>query len=80
MSLSKREVSELIRLAGVTRDEEIDCERCLDDVAEFAEARLAGRPLSEALAAVEQHLDVCGECREEYEALRDAIGEVADFE
>ena len=45
MSLSNEEIAELLRLVGLTRDEEIDCERCLALLAEFAErcngARLA---------------------------------------
>ena len=36
MALSKEEIAELLRLIGLTRDEEIDCERCLALVAEFA--------------------------------------------
>lgn len=80
MSLSKREIDEAIRLAGLTRDDEIDCDQCLADIAEFTEARVAGRSLSEALLAIEQHLSVCGECREEYEALRAAIEEVGSSE
>ena len=55
ISLSTEEIAELLRLIGLTRDEEIDCERCLARVAEFAERSLcrpvgpgppAGRPPS----------------------------------
>ena len=69
MSLSKEEIAELLRLIGLTRDEEIDCERCLALVAEFAERELAGRSIPAGLEAVAHHLSVCAECREEYEAL-----------
>ena len=69
MSLSREEIAELLRLIGLTRDEEIDCERCLALVAEFAERELAGRSIPVGLEAVAHHLSVCAECREEYEAL-----------
>ena len=49
------------------------CDECLDRVSEFAERKLAGRPLPEALLAVDHHLAICRECREEYEALRRAL-------
>lgn len=73
MPLSKKEIDELLRLVGLTRDHEINCEECLSLVAEFAELQLAGRPIAEALKAVEHHLSICAECREEYEALERAL-------
>jgi hypothetical protein len=51
MSLSNEEITELLRLIGLTRDEEIDCERCLALVAEFAERDLAGRSVPAGLEA-----------------------------
>lgn len=73
MSLSKKEIAELMRLIGLTKDAEINCEQCLALVAEFAEQQLAGRSVPDGLKAVEQHLSVCAECREEYEALQQAL-------
>jgi predicted anti-sigma-YlaC factor YlaD len=73
MSLSREEIAELLRLVGLTRDEEIDCERCLALVAEFAERELEGRSIPAGLEAVEHHLSICAECREEYEALLRAL-------
>lgn len=78
MSLSKREIAGLLNLIGSTRDQEIDCENCLAMVAEFAEFQLAGRPLREGLEAVEHHLQICTDCREEYEALQRALESLED--
>jgi hypothetical protein len=69
MSLSREEIAELLRLIGLTRDEEIDCERCLALVAEFAERELAGRSVPAGPEAVAHHLSICAECCEEYKAL-----------
>jgi hypothetical protein len=73
MSRSREEIAELLRLIGLTRDDEIDCERCLALVAEFAERELAGRSISAGLEAVAHHLSICAECREEFEALLQAL-------
>lgn len=73
MSLSEKEIKGLMRLIGLTKDEEINCEQCLSLVAEFAEQNLAGRSVPEALKAVEQHLSICAECKEEYEYLQLAL-------
>jgi hypothetical protein len=73
MSLSREEIAELLRLIGLTRDEEIDCERCLALVAEFAERELAGRSVPAALVAVAHHLSICSECCEEHDSLLQAL-------
>ena len=73
MTLSKDEIEKLMRLVGLTKDDELNCEQCLALLAEFAELQLDGKSLREGLRAVEQHLDVCSECREEYEALQRAL-------
>lgn len=70
MPLSKHEIDNLLRLIAETGDVEINCEQCLALVAEFAEQNLAGLSIDDGLKAVAQHLAVCEECREEYEALK----------
>lgn len=78
MSLSKDEINRLLQLVGQTNDRELNCEECLALVAEFAERQLAGQSVSTGLLAVEQHLDICGDCREEYEALQKTLGNMDD--
>jgi hypothetical protein len=73
MSLSKKEIDELMRQVVLTKDDEIDCERCVAQVAEFAERELAGQSISAGLEAVAHHLSVCAECCEEYRALLQAL-------
>ncbi|WP_182870567.1 hypothetical protein [Stieleria mannarensis] len=75
MPLSKQEIDDLLRLVGLTERTEINCEQCLALVAEFAEQKLTGKSIHEGLVAVEQHLTVCSECREEYEALRRTLND-----
>jgi uncharacterized protein with PIN domain len=76
MSLSKNELNALMRLVGLTKESEINCEQCLSLVAEFAERELAGKSIPESVRAVEHHLNVCAECREEYEVLQQVLKEM----
>ncbi len=78
MSLSKQEIDTLLRLVGQTQETELNCEQCLALVAEFAEQELSDKSVREGLKAVEQHLSVCGECQEEYEALRKTLEHLKD--
>ncbi len=69
MPLSKKELDALMRLVGLTKDNEINCEQCVELVAEFAEQQLSGKAIAQGLRAVEHHRSSCDECRREYEAL-----------
>lgn len=80
MPLSKEEIDNLLRLVSLTEETEINCEQCLALVAEFAQQQLAGKSIHEGLLTVQQHLDVCSECREEYEALQRTLTDIDDVE
>ena len=67
--LTGEQVGGIVKMLGLTRDREFNCSECLQHVSEFAECRLANTPLDEVIAHVEQHLALCPECREEFEAL-----------
>ena len=67
--LTREQVGGIVKMLDLTTDREFDCGECLQHVSEFAEAHLATRPVGEVIAKVEQHLALCPECREEYEAL-----------
>ena len=56
-----------------TSAEEIDCDEFLARSARLAEALRAGDTLPRDAAAALQHLTVCPECEEEFEALRRAV-------
>ena len=73
MSMTGEEIQRLLDVVRDTQAVEIDCDVCLMQVGEFAEDRLAGKPLAAGLKAIEQHLLICPECREEFEALCQAI-------
>lgn len=67
--LTSEQVGGIVKMLGLTTDREFNCSECLQHVSEFAECQLANQPVGEVIAKVEQHLALCPECREEYEAL-----------
>jgi len=52
-----------------TRDIELSCDEVLALLDQFAEAYLRGEDVARLLPLVQHHLDMCGDCREEFEAL-----------
>lgn len=78
MTLTPEQARALVEAVCRTCHEDIDCGGCLERLAAFAQAELAGKEPDAAIATLRAHLAGCGECREEYEALRlalEALGE-----
>ena len=73
MALSPEQAKALIEMVTGPRDEETTCDECLAAIAEFVEVQLIGTPLSDALQAVQDHLDRCHDCTDEYHVLRQAL-------
>jgi hypothetical protein len=67
--LTREQVASIVKMLEQTCDQELNCGECLRHVSEYAERQLAGLPLDQVVASVEQHLAVCPECQEEYLAL-----------
>ena len=73
MNLSDDQIRALLQDVSRTRDQELNCDECLGELGSFAELTLEGRPVEEAYDLVQQHLQICGECREEFALLLKAL-------
>ncbi|MEZ4278671.1 MAG: hypothetical protein R3F21_21595 [Myxococcota bacterium] len=73
MALDRLQLRRLLAFVGSTREDEIACDECLADMAEFAEAELVGAEIPVALRRVEEHLAACPECADEYGVLMEAL-------
>lgn len=69
-------LKELVRRVMTTRDEEIDCGGCFEQLDQFVELKLDGKDVSQAMPLVQNHLDRCNGCCEQYEALLVALQEL----
>ena len=56
-----------------TRPDEIDCDECFERLDRFAEMILAGQSPSRAMPLVQDHLERCPDCRQEYLTLMEAL-------
>ena len=73
MKLSHDQVDSLLSLVATAEVDRLDCDGCLDRIAEFADSKLQGHELTDAMLAVEVHLRQCVCCRVEYETLLDGL-------
>lgn len=67
----KPAMSAQMLIAGVmnTQPSEFDCGECFEQLDRFVEAKVTGDNAAELMPMVQDHLDRCPDCREEYEAL-----------
>ena len=78
MKLNTDIVENLLGAVLATKDEEIGCGQCYDRIEKFAELKLSGKSPEEAMPLVEEHLQRCEECREEYQALLEGLRKLED--
>lgn len=69
MSGLARSMPLMIQKIGNTQEIEFSCDEVLRLLDQFAEAFLRGEDVQQLLPLVAQHLGMCPDCREEYEAL-----------
>jgi hypothetical protein len=68
------DLGKLVWMATETREEEIGCDECFEQLDRFVEMRLSGLDAVAAMPLVQDHLEKCGDCREEFEMLLEALG------
>jgi hypothetical protein len=73
MNLEPMKLKRLVRNILTTRPDEIGCDDCYARLDTFVEMTLAGKNSAEAMPLVYDHLQRCGSCREEFEALLTAL-------
>lgn len=69
MSMPFEEVKALLLEAVRTHDVELTCQSTFELIDEYAEVAARGEDPAAVLPLVGQHLEICGECCEEYELL-----------
>jgi len=63
------ELKMLVQATAATEEDEIGCDDAYEALDQFAEMVVRGEDPSTIMPLVQRHLDMCGNCREEFEAL-----------
>ena len=66
-------LKQMARGIMTTRPDEISCNECFKQLDRFVDMVLDGKDAAAALPLVQDHLNRCQDCREEYEALLAAL-------
>jgi len=73
MELEPAALKRMVRNILTARPDEIGCDECFEQLDRFVEMTLAGKNAAEAMPLVQNHLERCADCREEFEALLAAL-------
>jgi hypothetical protein len=71
--LERDDLDKLVRAIAETRESEIGCDECFEQMDRFAEIEFSGLDAEAAAPLVRDHLRKCEDCREKYEALLRAM-------
>ena len=77
MTLDLDTLKQMVRGIITTRPDEIGCDECFEQLDRFVEMALADKNATEAMPLVQDHLERCHDCREEFEALLAALRALA---
>ena len=71
--LSDTMIEQLIRSLANSNEDELSCNEVYDLLDQYAESHLRGEDAERLMPLLKEHLDVCHECCDEYEALISAV-------
>jgi len=66
-------MTKLLTMLAMTDARELGCDQVLQALAEFAEMNQRGEDITQLMPMVRQHLNLCPDCMEEYQALIEAL-------
>lgn len=78
MALSEQQVANLLVMVTNVESDELDCEGCFSQVAEFADQHLSSSGVSEAMRAVQVHMEQCACCKDEFNALLKGLAAIEE--
>lgn len=78
--LSPTQAKAMVQMIGKTQEVELSCDEVHRLLGQFAEMALRGEDTANLLPLVNQHLETCPDCREEYDALMQILQASPDQE
>ncbi len=73
MKIEEKTLLKVVNSLGMTKQVEIGCEDCFNEVDQFVEMLRSGGEPDKIMPLVQDHLNTCACCKEELEALISAL-------
>ena len=73
MALNSEQVNHLLTMLRQTREVELTCPECLDQLDKYTQSILDGLPLDGVLERVREHLEACPCCTGQFELVLETL-------
>ena len=79
MALKPKQVGQLLKMIQATRDVEITCPECLDELDKYTQRVLDGEPIEGVLDRVREHLEDCPCCTNQYKLVCETLQAIEEL-
>jgi hypothetical protein len=73
MALNSKQVDRLLKMIQQTREVELTCPECLDELDKYTQAILDGMPIEGLLDRVREHLEACPCCTNQFNLVLETL-------
>jgi hypothetical protein len=73
MALNSEQVNHLLTMLRQTREVELTCPECLDELDKYTQSILDGQPLEGVLERVREHLEACPCCTGQFKLVMETL-------
>jgi hypothetical protein len=78
MALTPEQVGRLLNMIRQTRDVELSCPECLDELDQYAQSIFDGVPIDGVLDRVREHLEACSFCSDEFKLVLETLNAIEE--
>jgi len=79
MALSSQHVDRLLKKIQQTREVEMTCPECLDELDKYTQRILDGMPIDGVLVSVREHLEACPCCTSQFNLVLDTLQSIGEL-
>jgi len=79
MALSSQQVDRLLKKIQQTREVEMTCPECLDELDKYTQRILDGMPIDGVLVSVREHLEACPCCTGQFNLVLDTLQSIEEL-
>lgn len=73
MAINSQQLNELLKMLQQTREIELTCPECLDELDRYTQSLLDGAPIEGLLTLVHQHLALCPQCNDQFKLILETL-------
>ena len=78
MALSSEQIDLLLKAIQHTRESEMSCPDCLDELDKYTQSIIDGAPIEGVLRSVRQHLEDCSCCEDQFNLVLETLRAIED--